>query len=100
MNEKIELGDRVKDKITGLKGVAVGVTYWLYGCRRFVLQPEEGKDGKPAETFVVDEPQLDLVKKGVVQPPQVAPLPEPVAAAPRRHGPRNDPGRMNDPKRM
>lgn len=64
---KIELGDRVKDKITGLKGVVIGVTYWLYGYRQFVIQPESANDGKPAETFVMDEQRLDMVKKGVVK---------------------------------
>lgn len=95
MSEKIELGDRVRDKITGLKGIAIGVTNWLFGCRRFCVQPEESKDGKPLETFVVDEPQLEIVKKGVVLPPTPVAASEPV----RKHGPRDDPGRRLDPAR-
>ncbi len=62
----IELGDRVKDRITGLKGIAVGISKYLYGCTRIAVQPEEAKDGKPAEWFHVDEPQLELMKKSVV----------------------------------
>jgi hypothetical protein len=56
MDEKVELGDRVEDKITGLKGIIIGITNWLYGCLRVTVQPEEAKDGKPADTFCVDEP--------------------------------------------
>ena len=65
--QKIELGDRVKDKISGLSGIAFGITNWLYGCRRVSVMPEESKDGKPAELFSVDEPQLEIVQKGAIQ---------------------------------
>ena len=42
----VKLGYRVKDTITGLKGIAIGSTDWLHGCRRFAVQQEELKDGK------------------------------------------------------
>jgi len=80
----VELGDRVQDKITGLKGIVVGITNWLYGCRRVVVQPEEAKDGKPAETFHVDEPQVEIVKKGAVAGRAV------LVEEERPHGPRED----------
>jgi hypothetical protein len=83
----IELGDRVKDKISGLSGIAVGITNYLYGCRRISVQPEQAKDGKPAEWFTVDEPQLDLVKKCVVAG-RVVQAPEELP-----HGPREEAGR-------
>ena len=79
----VELGDRVRDKISGLQGILVGVTYWLYGCRRLSIQPEESKDGKPADYFTIDEPQAHLVQPRAVVPP-------PVAEEPRNHGPRQD----------
>jgi hypothetical protein len=63
---KIELGDRVQDKITGLGGIVVGRSEWLYGCERLIVQPEEVTDGKPAESFSLDEPQADLVAKAAV----------------------------------
>ncbi len=62
--EKIELGDVAKDKITGLKGVIVAITEWLYACRRITIQPQNlGKDGQPLDTYTCDEPQVELVKK-------------------------------------
>jgi hypothetical protein len=88
--ESINLGDRVKDRITGLAGIAIGITGWLYGCRRVTIQPEEAKDGRPADTFTVDEPQLDLVEAGVI-----APYETPVEPTPR-HGPRPDASRRVD----
>jgi len=58
---QVQLGDRVKDKISGLKGIVIGVTEWPYGCRRITVQPEEAKDGRPADAFTVDDPQCDVV---------------------------------------
>lgn len=61
---KIELGDLVKDRVTGFKGVAIGVTTWLYGCARIVVQPVGlTKEGRTYETQSFDEPQLEVVKK-------------------------------------
>ena len=94
--DRIELGDRVKDRITGLRGIAIGATDWLYACRRIVIQPERSKDNKPADTFCVDEPQLELVERAVIQPPR-----PPVfkAPPPKTGGPRPDPAKRADPAR-
>jgi hypothetical protein len=80
----VELGDRVEDKITGLKGIAVGITNYLYGCQRIMVQPEESKDGKPVDTFYVDEPQLEIVDKRAVAGRVIK------AEEERPHGPRED----------
>jgi hypothetical protein len=69
--DTIELGDRIKDRITKVEGIAVGITYWLYGCVRIVIQPEGLKDGKPLDTVCVDAPQCDIVKKAAVKRPEV-----------------------------
>ena len=58
----IRLGDRVKDKVTGLEGVVIGVSEWLYGCRRISIQPQQAKDGAPAPMFCIDEPQCELME--------------------------------------
>lgn len=65
--ETVELGDEVQDKVSKLVGVAVGKTRWLYGCVRIGVQPRElTKDGVPADPFSFDEPQLTVLKRGVV----------------------------------
>jgi hypothetical protein len=83
---KIELGDRIRDRVSGIEGIATARTEWLFGCVRFILQPQgEKKDwGTPHEGFSVDEPQLELVEKAVVAPPKKV---EPVE---RSYGPRAD----------
>ena len=83
---QIKLGQKVRDPITGLRGTAVCRTTWLYGCVRIGIQPQEVKDGKPADLFYVDEPQLEIIEKTAAK--KVA---KPV------HGPRSsDSGRSID----
>lgn len=65
---KINLGDKVKDSVTGFVGIAVGRTIWLHGCDRLVVQPEGvNKEGKLFENQTFDEPQLVVVKKKLVK---------------------------------
>lgn len=83
---KIKLGQVVRDKISGNEGTAVARTEWLNGCVRISIQPEGTKDGNPYEAFVVDEPQLEVVRATAA--PEAAPA----------HGDRDDPGRADDPR--
>jgi hypothetical protein len=107
---RINLGDRVRDIITNLEGIAIARTEWMYGCRRVTVQPQEAKDGKPADSFTVDEPQLDLLEVGAFQPiaptvsmnPPVATATNPtlVSGDSRKHGNRPDVGaRPSTPSR-
>ncbi len=63
---RVELGQVVKDNISGFKGIAVCRCIWLHGCERIVVQPPIGKDGKLPETGCFDEPQLEIVGEGVL----------------------------------
>jgi hypothetical protein len=83
----LKLGDRVKDKVSGYKGVIIGEHQWLYGCKRLTIQSEELKDGKPIDTICIDEPQAQLVKSGVVKSGDDTP----VQQSRVRGGPRNSP---------
>lgn len=59
----IKLGDKVKDPVTGITGIAVARTEWLHGCARITVQPKGAdKEGKPFEGSSFDEPQLEVVK--------------------------------------
>lgn len=77
----IGLGDVVEDKITGLKGVVVCISTWMYGCIRIGIQPQELKDGKPLDVQFVDEPQLKVIKrsesKQTKKKPRYGPRPSP-----------------------
>ena len=73
MSDQIELGDRVKDQISGFEGVVVARTDWLYQCRRFAVASEKpDKDGKPLEGQWFDGPQLSVLKKGAFLAPIIS----------------------------
>ena len=61
MRYEIELGSRVKDKVTGFSGIVVAVTIWLTGCVRYAVRPEELREGKRIEDDWFDEIELDVV---------------------------------------
>ena len=61
-------GDLTKDQITGLEGVVVSITSYLYGCRRIGLQPRELVNGALVETTLFDEPQLEVIQSGFIFP--------------------------------
>jgi len=58
----ITLGDEVKDKVTGFKGVAVVRHTYLQGCDRISVQPPIDKEGKHPDAVAFDEPQLEVLK--------------------------------------
>lgn len=61
------LGYKVKDKITGITGVAVQKVYYLNGCTQYSVQPKPGKDGKLPESVRIDDVQLVKISK-VISP--------------------------------
>ena len=63
MTEKIENGWKVKDIITGFKGVVIGRTDWLYSCSRIGVRSAELVKGKPIEDQWFDEQQLEILEK-------------------------------------
>ena len=80
---RINLGDKVRDRVVGLSGIVTSRTEYLFGCVRIQVQPQS-KGGKAADSFTTDEPQVELVKAGVITP--IAPLEETA----RTHGDRPD----------
>src|SRR5260221_14316084 len=65
----IELGDRVRDKVTSFTGIACGESRFLAQCRQILVRPEKvGKDGKRIDGEWIDEGQLTVVAKHVHEP--------------------------------
>lgn len=93
MKEKIELGDRAKDTISGFTGIVVAITHWLNGCVRITLGAETLKDGCPVANYTCDEQQVVVIQKGA------RPAAETTAAvAPAKPGgPSISPTRAADP---
>lgn len=55
------LGDKVRDKINGLEGIATARFYHMTGCDRFALElAPEGN--KPGEFYTLDGNRLELVE--------------------------------------
>lgn len=68
----IKLGFFVKDRVTGLEGVAENRATFLYGCDRYFVQPKMDSDGKIPDGRMIDEPQLEIL-------PAMSPVMDPVA---------------------
>lgn len=61
----IKLGQKVKDKITGFTGIAIGKAEYLTGCNQYGVQPPMGKDGKVEAASWFDEGRLVKVGVGI-----------------------------------
>lgn len=58
---ELKLGDEVKDRITGFKGVVVIIGTWLDGCYRVAVQPKGlDKNGKPMESSWFENQRLKV----------------------------------------
>ena len=64
--DKIELGDEVVDEITGIKGIAIGISKWITGCDTVVIQPPGVHEGKPFKTTAFDITRLKKIQPKVV----------------------------------
>lgn len=67
MRAKLELGDEAKDPVSGFKGIVVGITTYLNGCDRVMIQGKAQRDGKIPDNHF-DEPQLTVVKRKKIKP--------------------------------
>lgn len=61
----IKLGVQVKDKITGMTGIVVGRTQYLYGCNVYGVTPQVLENGKRLDTEWFDEGRLEVISSGV-----------------------------------
>ncbi len=62
--EKIELGDTVKCKYTGFKGIAVSKTEFINGCIQFAVAPKWDSKHPECDTDI-DSQSLEIVKKKI-----------------------------------
>lgn len=60
--KKIGLDMVVRDRVTGFQGLTIAKTEWLNGCVRFLVQPQELKDGRPIEADWIDEQQIEIIE--------------------------------------
>jgi hypothetical protein len=62
---KYQLGEKLKDTVTGLTGIATQKCEMLNGCVQFYLQPPRKKDGDAQKGEWVDDQQLVKLDAGI-----------------------------------
>lgn len=61
------LGDEVRCKVTGFKGIVTSTSQCLTGCDRAGVRAPMTKEGKMGEEYWFDIPCLEVLKKGKVK---------------------------------
>lgn len=60
---EVQLGQKVKDVVTGVEGIAVVLSDFWHGSSRIEIQPPKKKDGSVPEIHVADEAQIKVIDK-------------------------------------
>ena len=63
----IELGQLVKDKITGYAGIVTGLCEYISGCNQALIVPRVGKDGKRDQGEWFDVQRLAVTSKTILR---------------------------------
>lgn len=72
---RFALGDMVREKISGLTGRVVGISFWETGCNHIgVKRLGLNKEEKPFDVVWFDEPNVDLCAENAASP-NLAPNP-------------------------
>ena len=58
----IQCGDKVKDTVTGLKGIVTGVAVYLNGCVQALIEPPV-REGQDYREIWIDEDRLQVILK-------------------------------------
>ena len=64
--EEIELGDKVKDIVTGYIGIAVAKTIFLNGCTQITIAEQTKKKPDMIGDPSIDSTNLIIIEKGYV----------------------------------
>ncbi len=64
---RFNIGDEVKDKVTGMKGIVMVQAFYATGCSHFGIQQRSvSKEGKTPNYEYFDESRLELITEKVV----------------------------------
>jgi hypothetical protein len=83
MTDRLSLGDRVKEAVTGFTGIAVARMIWLHGCVRIEVQSEKLDKHNKTVSSTFDEAALDVVEAGARAATHNSPVPQTVALGDR-----------------
>ena len=62
------MGYKFKDKVTGFSGIVVSVSFDLYGCVQYFINPGLDKDGKLKDGFWFDPSRLAILPGERIMP--------------------------------
>ena len=80
----VNLGDKVKDTITGYQGIATGRSVFLNGCVSICIARQDVPDKDETKVEWFDEQRVELVESGAFKPqPSSATAGGPQAVPPR-----------------
>jgi len=65
----IKLGNKVRDKVSGIEGIATGRCEYLNGCIQYCVHTKADKDNKSASPWI-DEGQLVVIGAGIAAKPK------------------------------
>lgn len=60
------LGYKVKDRVTGFKGVVTSISFDLYGCVQAVINPGIYKNGKFNDSHYFDVSRLEILSNDTI----------------------------------
>lgn len=66
---RIDLGDEVRDVISGFAGTATGRIEYMTGCIQLLVSPTVDEKGQPREAHWYDEDRLEVTKRAAVRLP-------------------------------
>ena len=55
----IELGVKVRDRVTGFSGTVTGLVSYITGCNQALVAPTIGEDGAMRDSQWIDEQRLE-----------------------------------------
>lgn len=70
MNFTVEMGDKVRDAITGFTGVVTGRCEYVSGCNQALVAPGVKEDGTFVESMWLDDDRLEVIESNVIKLPR------------------------------
>ena len=68
---KLELGQSVKEKVTGFTGIITGRAQYITGCNQYCIQPASEKGDKYPDAHWSDEGRLEKTEGKFIDPSEL-----------------------------
>jgi hypothetical protein len=61
--DKIEFGDKVKERISGFTGIVTGYATYITGCNKVLIDSNKVSPGGDVQQMWTDEDRVKIIKK-------------------------------------